>query len=340
MAKAGNGPFTAGMTAEATTGMNAGRMMRAGIALSAALMLAGCDENGKFSLLKPRAQDGAQAAVADGAQGAVRTIEKDVEAPEVFHVKEKGLWDGRPSLGGVWVAHPSVKEPERVIIRNLANGKSVIGALFRREVANPGPRLQVSSDAAEALGLIAGQPTELEVIALKRVEVPVEAPAPAGGEADAPGAGGEGEISETALDDPIASAAAAIEEAAGEAGARPAPRPDITAAAEAAGVSTPGGKAAPAAAGAAAPADQGARPASALARPWIQIGIFSVEQNARNTATSLKTAGLTPVVKRHESQGKIFWRVLVGPAERKADLARMLKKAKALGFADAYPVRN
>ena len=338
MAKARNGQLEAKM--------NTGRMMRAGVLLSVVIALAGCDENGKFNLLKPKAGAGAESAGEGATRRATRTIEKDVEAPQVFHIEEKGLWDGRPSLGGVWVAHPSVKQPERVMIRNKANGKSVIGALFRREMANPGPKLQVSSDAAEALGLIAGQPTELDVVALKRVEVPVEEPAPAQGDEGMKAGGSEGEISETALDDPIASAAAAIEEASGKSGeqtgTRPTPRPDITAAAEAAGVSTPGGKAgaAPAAAGSAPTADQGGKPASALPKPFIQIGIFSVEQNARNTATSLKTAGLTPVVKRHESQGKIFWRVLVGPAASKADLARMLKEAKALGFADAYPVRN
>ncbi len=83
--------------------------------------------------------------------------------PEVFQVSDKGLWDGRPSLGGVWVAHPDVAEPERVIIRNAENDKFVIGALFKRERENPGPRFQVSSDAAAALGMLAGAPSELNV---------------------------------------------------------------------------------------------------------------------------------------------------------------------------------
>jgi hypothetical protein len=38
--------------------------------------------------------------------GAAPLAERDVEAPEVFDVTDAGLWDGRPSLGGVWVAHP------------------------------------------------------------------------------------------------------------------------------------------------------------------------------------------------------------------------------------------
>ena len=92
-----------------------------------------------------------------------------------FQSPKHGLWDGRPSLGGVWVAHPDVTDPERVIIRNQANGKFVIGALFRRERDNPGPRLQVSSDAAAALEMLAGAPSTLNVTALRREEV-AEAP--------------------------------------------------------------------------------------------------------------------------------------------------------------------
>jgi len=95
----------------------------------------------------------------------------EVEAPEVFQTTDSALWDGRPSLGGIWVASPNVKDPERVVIFNAASGKTVTGALFRRERDNPGPMLQVSSDAAEALGMLAGQPAQLRVTALRKVEV-------------------------------------------------------------------------------------------------------------------------------------------------------------------------
>ncbi|MFC4668323.1 SPOR domain-containing protein [Seohaeicola nanhaiensis] len=96
--------------------------------------------------------------------------QRDMEAPEVFSADEAGLWDGRPSLGGVWVAHPDVTSPERVVIRNTANGKSVTGALFRRERDVPGPRFQASSEAAEALGMLAGAPVKLTVVALRRAD--------------------------------------------------------------------------------------------------------------------------------------------------------------------------
>lgn len=104
--------------------------------------------------------------------------QRDVEAPDVFELTEAGLWDGRPSLGGIWVAHPDVTQPERVIIKNASNNKSVTGALFRRERNLPGPALQVSSAAAEQLGILAGAPTKVNVVALRRETVEVTPPEP------------------------------------------------------------------------------------------------------------------------------------------------------------------
>lgn len=257
--------------------------------------------------------------------GETRLIERDVEAPEVFQITENGLWDGRPSLGGVWVAHPEAKDPERVIIRNEANGKFVIGALFRREREVPGPRFQVSSDAADALGLLAGSPVTLNVTALRREEVPDPSAAPTE-ELDAPS-----DIEAAPLDDsgevetnPIAAAAAALDEV--EAAAST----GTTAAAPATAEAAP-----------AAPAPRAAAPvASGLAKPFIQIGIFSVEGNAANTAESLRRAGMVPTIKPGSSAGKTFWRVVVGPASSVSERAALLKKIKALGFADAYYVTH
>lgn len=114
-----------------------------------------------------------------------RISKNDVEAPDQFNVEEKGVWDGRPSFGGVWLAHPNVAQPQRVIIRNIENGKSTVGALFRRERNNPGPRIQLSSDAAEKLGALAGQPVRLSVIALKREETEEQVELPIADDASA-----------------------------------------------------------------------------------------------------------------------------------------------------------
>jgi rare lipoprotein A len=250
----------------------------------------------------------------------VKLVERDVEAPEVFQTKDPALWDGRPSLGGVWIAAPGVRDPERVIIRNTANGKFVIGALFKRERTAPGPPLQLSSDAAAALGILAGQPTPVEVTALRRESVPdptavasapmSDAPPPAGGTA-AP----VGTIAATTLD-----------------GGTPAADPVTAAASAAIDRASPSAAAAPRAAPSAA--------AGSLSKPFVQIGIFSIEDNARNTATALRGAGILPTVLEQESAGKTFWRVVVGPSTSAADRAAVLRTVKGLGFADAYAVTN
>ena len=282
-----------------------------GSSLLALAVLGACDDAGQFSL--PFAQ-ASKATSTEGTTASKKLIERDVEAPEVFSATDQGLWDGRPSLGGVWVAHPDVSEPERVIIRNEANGKFVIGALFRKERDLPGPKLQISSDAAASLGILAGAPAPLNVTALRREEAeePVateETMAPADTVA-APA-----EVTETSLD-PIAAAGAAIE-------AAPATPAVATAAAKPAAAPAPASK-----------------PASSLAKPFIQIGIFSIEGNADRVAKQMRGAGIIPTVKKSQINGKPFWRVLVGPATNKSELNSLLKAIKAEGFSDAYAVTN
>ncbi|MCZ4352309.1 SPOR domain-containing protein [Roseovarius aestuarii] len=269
---------------------------------TALVFLAGCQGLEGANPFKAKPVD--EPSSISGDSSSVRLVERDVEAPDVFQVTDKGLWDGRPSLGGVWVAHPDVTDPERVIIRNTANNKFVIGALFRRERVNPGPAFQVSSDAASALGMLAGAPAQLNVTALRREAAPAAATPDAAASALA-----TDEIEATPLD-PIAGAAAAIDAA--EASTTPSPAP---------------AKAAP-------------KSSSKLSKPYIQIGIFSVEQNARDTATAMRTSGMVPSVLEQTSQGKKFWRVIVGPAATSSERSALLKKIKGVGFDDAYPVSN
>lgn len=287
--------------------------LRLALPVVAMLALAAC-EGGLPSL------GGGEGADAGANATSVELVETDVEAPEIFQVTAEGLWDGRPSLGGVWVAHPDVTQPERVIIRNESNGTFVIGALFRRERENPGPVIQVSSDAAEALQMLAGAPVTLNVTALRREEAAAPAADPAAAppsDAAATDLAPAPEIGVTTLD-PVAGAAAAID------------------AAEAAGV--PGTEASPAPlapAPAAAPVG-----ASELTRPYIQLGIFSVEANANELAQEMQSKGLSARVVAQESQGRSFWRVLVGPATTEAQRQAWLDQVKAEGFADAYFVSN
>ncbi|PQO24094.1 SPOR domain-containing protein [Rhodobacteraceae bacterium WD3A24] len=266
------------------------------------LALAGCESTAQ---LFGGSDDDGGAGTAES--DSVRLVDRDVEAPEVFQVEERGLWDGRPSLGGVWVAYPGVEDPERVIIRNEDNGNFVIGALFRRERNNPGPPFQVSSDAAEALEMLAGQPATLNVTALRREEaaenqqdetVATETQAPAQTDDDAPEPGAE---------DIAAAAGAAIDAAETGEDARPAPRPQTGA-------------------------------GDAPRRAYIQIGIFSVEDNARGAAETMRENGMVANVLREESRGQLFWRVTVGPATSQEERDALLASVRDLGFSDAYAV--
>lgn len=345
---------------------------RLSVAFAAALTLAGCEE-GKAPFATTKAE-GAQASAASPV-----SVERDVEAPNVFSAEGEGLWDGRPSLGGVWVAHASVTDPERVMIRNQKNGKSVVGALFRRERDNPGPSLQVSSDAAEALGMLAGQPTELSVVALRREEKPV----PAEADIAAVEAVAATEATEAAPVGIAAAASAPTDASTEDAGTEPAAPAEAAAADPApAPAKTSGGlfgflkkkpkpdpaMAAPVAAGAAAgpieetvldpvaasaaaaldradgaaatPAPAAAPAPAALTRAYVQIGIFSVEANAKRAADQMKSAGMTATVKADQSQGKTYWRVIVGPAASVAERDALASRVKGIGYPDAYPVSN
>ncbi len=325
-------------------------LRRLAVGASVLLALAACEDGqGPFAAFTAEAPD--EAAPGAALPPAVRTVERDVEAPDAFAADDQGLWDGRPSLGGVWVAHPDVTQPERVLIRNLANGRETTGALYRRERDMPGPRLQVSADAAATLGMLAGAPAEMRVVALRREEVEVP---PAAGEALASGA-----IEAAPLDPPATAGTAAATAAAASgptASNRPAARP--ARAAPAAQAAQPAAAPAPAAPAAAAPAPvappaatppaatpPAATPPAAAAPPlaggsFVQVGIFSQESNAQTSADALRAAGMVPTVRQDDSGGRQVWRVLVGPVATASDRATLLERIREIGFADAYVIRN
>ena len=304
-----------------------------------------------------------------------KLIDHDVEAPDVFQTTDKALWDGRPSLGGVWVATADAKDPERVILRNPSNGKFVIGALFRREADNPGPKLQISSDAADALGILAGAPVTLNVTALRRQE------APAATDASKPILDAA-ETVQTPTDQVTAAASAAIDKATKDkatkdpviptapatppAPGKPAAKPAELAADAAATLPDPTVAAKPARTGpspaptprvlgktSAQPATQVAilpvaaaptvlapiatapvAPPAPASGASIQIGIFSVEDNANRAVKTLAKSGISATVRREESLGKPLWSVIA------TGTSATLAKIKAAGFADAYVLKH
>jgi rare lipoprotein A len=258
----------------------------------------------------------------------------ELEAPELFKTSDKALWDGRPSLGGTWIAHPDVTDPQRVVIRNTENGKSIIAALFRRERDLPGPAFQMSSDAANKLGLLAGQPAVVEVVALKRPEPPKEeeaVPPPATAEAAAAEAEA-GAVETTSLE--------------GTEGTEPAAPADDSAEAIAAAATAAIGEETPAAEGAAfdptaeAAAVAPVKPGKPLPKPFVEIGYFQQEANATAAAERITAAGMTPQVVPATLKGQPAFRVIVGPAATVEDRAKLIADLKAMGFGAAKAVKG
>ena len=256
-------------------GQRRGRGARLSCALGYAVLLAACaplDPGGAGPVT--------QANVAASAPVA-RT--QDVERPDIFEVTDQGLWDGRPSLGGIWVAHPDVRDPERVVIRNAVNGQSTVGALFRRERENPGPVLQLSSDAAADLGVLPGAPTELNVVVLRRQEIVVAPPAAIEAPADPVTEQAADQITDAGL------ASAAVV-------------PDTARATDTA-------------------IDTGALPLPQA--PLAQVGVFSIRDNADAAAVALTSAGFGVSVTNQQAGGRSLWRVVAGPVPDQQALARV-----------------
>jgi len=263
--------------------------------------------------------------------GSIKLVERDVEAPEVFQVTEKALWDGRPSLGGVWVAHPDSDQPERVIIRNKTNGKFVIGALFRRERDNPGPSLQLSSDAANALDVLAGAPTTLNVTVLRRETVNVTQD----GQPATPESVVTAKLEPAPTQDIKASVLDSVAKAEG-AKATAANKDTVTV-----DLKKPAARKPVAQASAPAAASPAAVPTgSSLSQPFIQLGFFSQEDNAKNTLKALETRKIPGRIVKANAKGKTFWRVLAGPAQTTGERNSYMSEINKMGFSDAYLTKN
>jgi len=328
--------------------------------------LSACEEGQMFAPATDEGEDVDGTAVVPEARVEIQEVERS----DIFSTTELALWDGRPSLGGIWVAHPDVGDPERVRMKNTTNGQTVTGALFRRERANPGPRIQLSSDAAAALDVLAGQPTELDIVVLRQEEVVIEpAPIPVD-EAT------EDTEDETTEENTSGKTTAVVVGAATAASAAPPERPGFwqrfrdslrnepepSDDAEAAATLAPADDASvpdveteplePLAAAAAAidegeedaasteqPAPASVATASApsgLKNPFVQVGLFSVEANASAAAANLRQSGIVPTIAEGANGDRRFWRVLVGPMTGATEQADVLAQVRGLGYSDAF----
>jgi len=191
------------------------------------------------------------------------------EKPKILDISTSVIWDGSQTLGGNWVSHPNIKSPERVLIKNLNNGRSIVGAVFQQtKNLNKGPAA-ISSDAAKALGVSKNNEIKLQIIAITLIENFKE---------------NNDETSTSVEQKPTSNAK--------------------------------------------------------LTKPFIQVGIFGVENNALKTGNQMSKLGLRTNTFEFKIRGKTYWRVVAGPATTLENKDNMLNTIKSAGFTDAYFVSN
>ena len=191
------------------------------------------------------------------------------EKPEILDLSASVVWDGEQTLGGNWISHPDVDSPERVLIKNISNGKSIVGAIFQQaKKMKTGPAF-ISSDAAKALNIAQNDQTKVQIIAVRAAERTSITPT---------------------IAEPNKSDSASIE--------------------------------------------------TKLSKPFIQVGIFGVENNANKTKDQMLQLDLPVNILDFQIKGKPYWRVVAGPASSSDSRRSMLKTIKSAGFTDAYFISN
>jgi hypothetical protein len=191
------------------------------------------------------------------------------EKPEILDLSASVIWDGEQTLGGNWISHPDVDSPERVLIKNISNGKSIVGAIFQQtKKMKTGPAV-ISSDAAKALNIAQNDQTKVQIIAVRAAERTSITPT---------------------IAEPNKSDSASIE--------------------------------------------------TKLLKPFIQVGIFGVENNANKTKDQMLQLDLPVNILDFQIKGKPYWRVVAGPASSSDNRRSMLKTIKSAGFTDAYFISN
>ena len=94
------------------------------------------------------------------------------EKPEILDISAVVIWDGKQTLGGNWISHPDVASPERVLIKNISNGKSIFGAIFQQTKKIKTGSALLSSDAAKALDIAQNEQTKVQIVAVRVPENP------------------------------------------------------------------------------------------------------------------------------------------------------------------------
>ena len=201
---------------------------------------------------------------------AIDNVEKNLEEkPKILNISTSVIWDGQQTLGGNWVSHPAVNNPEKVLIKNTSNGKSIVGAVFQHANSLKKDTAIISSDAANSLSISKNDKTEISIVAVREAKNNI--------------------VDKQSTLNQLKNNTIDKEN---------------------------------------------------IAKKFIQVGIFSVENNAIKTLERMDKLNLPVSVSDLEIKGKLYWRVVVGPANTLKNKTNMINAIKSAGFTDAYLVAN
>ncbi len=303
-----------------------------------------------------RAEDTPDPATAESAVAASKSTQETgqqrvlVADRDAFLAEGFLVWDGEETLKGRWIAFPELDAARRVRVTNEETGAATDAAMFRRDEGAAGPRILVSSQAAEALGLVPGGATQVTIEALTYAD-PAELAAAAEKIAAETA---EDEIAEEdqiahpvdppAEDEGPAEIAAIYGGAENAGGASDEPGGLSALIGAALGLLSPGDSSEPdgGAADATAPATEpepADEPEPAAEGPFfLQAGAFTETVEAETLATDLREAGLPVEIRAPASDQPDPTLVLVGPYDNAAARDDARERLRALAIEDAVPV--
>jgi len=95
-------------------------------------------------------------------EGELRLRFEDRAAPAAFSRAGEAVRDGPAGAAGAWAAVRGLPRPERALVENLANGATVVVALFA--APGGGPEIRLSNAAAEVLGITQAAPVRITAL--------------------------------------------------------------------------------------------------------------------------------------------------------------------------------
>jgi rare lipoprotein A len=230
---------------------------------------------------------------------------------------------------GLTAAHPTLPMPVNVQVTNLDNGKSLVLRVNDRGPFRRGRIIDVSAHAAQLLGFYGKGTAKVRVTYLARADEPGRAPLDST-TTTAVAAAPTAAVQVASLD-PVASAPAAVAvPTATLAAARP-PQPDPSA-----DVPSPSPEKLDATLEAKAeePATVTTVPVPAVTHLYVQVGAFSIRENAQRLKNRLSAAGNLDV-SAIDRKGQTLYRVRVGPFDDVSAADTALAAINGLGSNDA-----